>query len=96
MMIDEHQQFESNDTQLLPWDLVNCGLMICFLIFYSRDVGSQHSETAEEDRSVTNDLDNSKNDLNSSIDRDQEDSEDDDGIDTRCVVCDRQCNDIDQ
>lgn len=57
--------------------------------------GSQHSGTAEEDHSVTNDLDNSKSDLNNSIDRDQ-DSEDEDGIDTKCVVCERQCNDIDQ
>lgn len=59
-------------------------------------VGSQHSGTADENHSATNDLDNSKSDLNNSIDRDQEDSEDEERTDTKCVVCEHQCDDIDQ
>lgn len=57
--------------------------------------GSQHSGTAEEDLSITNDLDNSKADLNNTTDKEQ-DSDDEDGIDCKCIVCERQCQDIEQ
>lgn len=58
--------------------------------------GSQHSGTAEEDLSITNDtLDNTKNEHNNTTDKEQ-DSDDEDGIDCKCAVCDRQCQDIDQ
>lgn len=62
---------------------------------FSCITGSQHSGTAEEDLSITNDLDNSKNEPNTNSDK-EHDSEDEDGIDCKCNVCDRQCEDIEQ
>lgn len=53
--------------------------------------GSQHSGTNEEDF-TSNDLENSKQE---NTDKEQ-DTEDEEGLDCKCVVCDRQCQDIDQ
>lgn len=58
--------------------------------------GSQHSGTAEDDlNSSTNELGNSKSDPNNSIGRNEE-TDDEDGIDTRCPVCEQQHQDIDK
>ncbi|GAB0096363.1 transcription factor hamlet [Sergentomyia squamirostris] len=58
-----------------------------------RESGSQHSGTGEEDfNTSSNDLDNIKE----STGQADPESDDEDGIDCRCVVCDRQCQDIDQ
>lgn len=57
--------------------------------------GSQHSGTAEEDFSITHDLDNSKGDLNNSVDQDR-DTDDEERIDFQCTVCERQFQDLDQ
>lgn len=56
--------------------------------------GSQHSGTGEEDFvTSSNDLDNIKAESGGQPDPE---SDDEDGIDCKCVVCDRQCQDIDQ
>ncbi|XP_055681449.1 transcription factor hamlet-like isoform X2 [Lutzomyia longipalpis] len=58
-----------------------------------RESGSQHSGTGEEDfNTSSNDLDIIK--AESGVKADPE-SDDEDGIDCKCVVCDRQCQDID-
>lgn len=54
--------------------------------------GSQHSA---EDLHTTNDIENTKPDSTDHRVPDQE-TDDEDGIDCKCVVCDRQCQDIDQ
>lgn len=60
-------------------------------------IASQHSETAEDDYSLTNDLEGSKGDLNSSIDPDQDcDTADEDGFVFQCPVCERDCIDLEQ
>ncbi|XP_037042458.1 transcription factor hamlet-like isoform X4 [Bradysia coprophila] len=56
-----------------------------------RETGSQHSGTNEEDF-TSNDLENSKQEH---TDKEQ-DTEDEEGLECKCVVCDRQCQDIDQ
>ncbi|XP_059614431.1 transcription factor hamlet-like [Phlebotomus argentipes] len=59
-----------------------------------RESGSQHSGTGEEDFiTSSNDLDNIKAESGGQPDPE---SDDEDGIDCKCVVCDRQCQDIDQ
>lgn len=71
-----------------------------FLISLSRFVsGSQHSGAYEEDfNASSNDLDsNQQESTHENNNESIEDDEDDvDGIDARCVVCERQCGDIDQ
>lgn len=51
--------------------------------------GSQHSGTGEEDFNTSNDTDLNHQEHN-------ERSDDEDGIDCHCTVCDRQFHDIDQ
>lgn len=53
--------------------------------------GSQHSGTGEEDFNTSNDLEGQHQ-----LDINNEQSDDEDGIDCRCSVCDRQFHDIDQ
>lgn len=67
-------------------------------ISFRFDLGSQHSGAYEEDfNASSNDLDSNQQESahennNESID----DDDDVDGVDARCVVCERQCGDIDQ
>lgn len=62
-------------------------------------IGSQHSGAYEEDfNASSNDLDSNQQEsthenINESIEDDEDDTE---GIDARCIVCERQCGDIDQ
>lgn len=67
-------------------------------ISFRFDLGSQHSGAYQEDfNASSNDLDSNQQESahennNESID----DDDDVDGVDARCVVCERQCGDIDQ
>lgn len=60
--------------------------------------GSQHSGAYEEDfNASSNDLDsNQQESAHENNNESVEDEDDVDGIDARCVVCERQCSDIDQ
>ncbi|XP_070493651.1 transcription factor hamlet-like isoform X3 [Chironomus tepperi] len=60
--------------------------------------GSQHSGAYEEDfNASSNDLDsNQQESTHENNNESIEDEDDVDGIDARCVVCERQCGDIDQ
>jgi hypothetical protein len=64
----------------------------------SRFLGSQHSGAYEEDfNASSNDLDsNQQESTHENNNESIEDEDDVDGIDARCVVCERQCGDIDQ
>lgn len=65
-----------------------------FIIIFHPIPGSQHSGTGEEYYSVSNDIENLKQE-----DRDQDtdnEDRDEDAIDCKCIVCERQCQDIDQ
>lgn len=66
----------------------------CSLFF----LGSQHSGAYEEDfNASSNDLDsNQQESTHENNNESIEDEDDVDGIDARCVVCERQCGDIDQ
>ncbi|XP_037902417.1 transcription factor hamlet isoform X3 [Hermetia illucens] len=61
-----------------------------------RESGSQHSgTTGEDDFNTSNDLDNNIISESNSRSREQSrDSDDEEVIDYRCVVCERQCHDI--
>lgn len=61
-------------------------------------LGSQHSGAYEEDfNASSNDLDsNQQESTHENNNESIEDEDDVDGIDARCVVCERQCGDIDQ
>jgi hypothetical protein len=76
---------------------------IFFFIFNSLISGSQHSGAFEEDfNASSNDLDsNQQESTHESSSRpettiDAEDEEDTDGIDAKCIVCEKNCGDIDQ
>jgi hypothetical protein len=62
-------------------------------------IGSQHSGAYEEDfNASSNDLDSNQQEsthenINESIEDEDDDTE---GVDARCIVCERQCGDIDQ
>ena len=62
--------------------------------------GSQHSGAYDEDfNASSNDLDsNQQESTHENINESIEDEDDDDteGVDARCIVCERQCGDIDQ
>jgi hypothetical protein len=60
--------------------------------------GSQHSGAYEEDfNASSNDLDsNQQESTHENNNESIEDDDDVDGVDARCVVCERQCGDIDQ
>lgn len=62
------------------------------------DLGSQHSGAYEEDfNASSNDLDsNQQESAHENNNESIEDEDDVDGVDARCVVCERQCGDIDQ
>lgn len=75
------------------------------LIFFSSSYsfaspfsGSQHSGAYEEDfNASSNDLDsNQQESTHENNNESIEDDDDVDGVDARCVVCERQCGDIDQ
>lgn len=63
-----------------------------------RRLGSQHSGAYEEDfNASSNDLDsNQQESTHENNNESIEDDDDVDGVDARCVVCERQCGDIDQ
>lgn len=56
---------------------------------------SQHSGLAEQDFNLSNDIDSTKNVLNSSVDADRE-SDSEERIEFHCSVCERQCTDLEQ
>lgn len=60
-----------------------------FIFLFQFLIGSQHSGTGEEDFNTSNDTDLNHQEHN-------ERSDDEDGIDCHCTVCDRQFHDIDQ
>lgn len=64
-----------------------------FSIFLLIVSASQHSGGADQD--FGNDLDNSKNGLNNSLDADQE-SDSEERIEFQCSVCERKCSDLEQ
>ena len=68
------------------------------VIFFSTFPGSQHSGAYEEDfNASSNDLDsNQQESTHENNNESIEDEDDVDGVDARCVVCERQCGDIDQ
>lgn len=70
----------------------------CLWIFRLSISGSQHSGAYEEDfNASSNDLDsNQQESAHENNNESVEDEDDVDGIDARCVVCERQCSDIDQ
>lgn len=72
--------------------------LILFLTLFCFELikGSQHSGSGEEDFN-SNDLDKHRSHHQDHSDKEQGDQTDDEeGIDCKCVVCDRQCQDIDQ
>lgn len=58
-------------------------------------LGSQHSGTFEDDFNTSNDLDNSHSGENNNEINQRNQDDDEDGIDCRCFLCDRDCGDVD-
>lgn len=58
-------------------------------------LGSQHSGTFEDDFNTSNDLDNSHSGENNNESNQHNEDDDEDGIDCRCFLCDRDCADVD-
>lgn len=75
-------------------------LTIHLFYLFQLVLGSQHSGAFEEDYNASsNDLDSNQQESTheSRLDTTNEGEEDDvDGIDAKCIVCEKQCNDIEQ
>lgn len=93
--LKQKQQFNNSLNKFNEINLILIIFSVFFFFFFS--VGSQHSGAAEEEFSIKNELENSKVDLNNSIEPEPDrDSEGEERIEFQCPVCERHCQDLEQ